>query len=150
MVVALSTAMLAVIAAIGSLLAGHHANESLLDRIQASDQWSYYQAKGVKSAVLEGKMELLQALDKEPSEADVKKVEGYKDQQKEIEAIAREKEASSSKHLAVHSTLAKCVTLMQIAIAIAAISVLTRKKWLWLGSLLLGGIGLWFFATGLL
>jgi hypothetical protein len=147
--VAMSTALLAVIASVGSLLAGHHANESLLDQIQSSDQWSYYQAKGVKSAVLEGKMDMLEALGKERSEADAKKVEEYKAQQKEIEAIAREKAESADRHLAIHSTFAKCVTLMQVAIAIAAISVITRKKWLWSGSLALGIVGIVFFVLGL-
>ena len=48
MYVAISTALMAVLAAVSSLLAGHHSNESLVDQIKASDQWSYYQAKGKK------------------------------------------------------------------------------------------------------
>jgi hypothetical protein len=38
--VALSTAILAVLAAVSSLLAGHHSNEALIEQIQASDQWA--------------------------------------------------------------------------------------------------------------
>jgi len=48
LLVALSTAILAVFAAVCSLMAGHHANEALIEQIQASDQWAYYQAKGSK------------------------------------------------------------------------------------------------------
>src|SRR5580693_10359834 len=55
--VALSSALLAGLAAVCSLLAGHHANEAMVDQIKASDQWAYYQAKGIKSAILSSKME---------------------------------------------------------------------------------------------
>src|ERR1043165_2062531 len=56
--VALSTAILAVLAAIAGLLSGSHANEAMMSQIQASDQWGYYQAKSVKAAVLDAKMSL--------------------------------------------------------------------------------------------
>jgi TolB-like protein len=54
--VALSTAILAVLAAISALLSGKHANEAMMSQIEASDQWSYYQAKSIKAAVLDAKM----------------------------------------------------------------------------------------------
>src|SRR5438046_8244551 len=56
--VALSTAILAVLAAIAGLLSGSHANEAMMDQIKASDQWSYYQAKSIKAAVLDAKISL--------------------------------------------------------------------------------------------
>jgi len=65
LMVALTAALLAVLAAITALLAGHYANEAMIEQIQASDQWSYYQAKGIKSAVLESKIDLLKTLGKE-------------------------------------------------------------------------------------
>src|SRR6202171_4283311 len=56
--VALSTAILAVLAAIAGLLSGKHANEAMMSQIEASDQWGYYQAKSIKASVLEAKMSL--------------------------------------------------------------------------------------------
>src|SRR5258707_5612933 len=56
--VALSTAILAVLAAIASLLSGEYANEAMMNQIEASSQWSYYQAKRIKSAVVDVKMSL--------------------------------------------------------------------------------------------
>src|ERR1700720_4975018 len=56
--VALSTAILAVLAAIAGLLSGKHANEAMMSEIEASDHWAYYQAKGIKAAVLDAKMSL--------------------------------------------------------------------------------------------
>ena len=148
--VALSTAILAVFAALCSLMAGYHANEALIEQIQASDQWAYYQAKGIKAAVLESKMETLQALGKQSSATDEEKDKGYKKDQKVIQEKAREQEKASSTHLKAHNTLAKAVTVLQIAIAVSAISVLTRRKWLWYGSGVLGLIGLIFLLQELL
>ena len=150
LLVALSSALLAVLAAASSLLAGHHANEAMIEQIQASDQWAYYQAKGIKLAVLESKMELQGTLGKKAESADEEKAAGYKDQQKEIEDKAREKEHASEQHLASHQILAKGVTVFQIAIALGAIAALTRKKWLWFGSIALGLVGIFFFVQGIL
>ena len=62
--VALTAAVLAAMAAIGSLLAEHYANEAMLEQIQSSDHWGFFQAKGIKAAVLLTKIELRTALDK--------------------------------------------------------------------------------------
>src|SRR4051794_17261524 len=64
--VALSTAVLAALAAVASLHSGHDSNEATLEQIRASDNWAYYQAKGVKAAVLSSKLDVLTAIGKEP------------------------------------------------------------------------------------
>src|SRR4051812_30481774 len=72
--VALSSALIAALAAVCALLAGHHANHGMLDQLQASDQWSYYQAKGIESKVLEVEQNLMAAQGKTPSEDHAKKL----------------------------------------------------------------------------
>ena len=148
--VAVTTAILAVFAAISSLLAGHHANEALIEQIQASDQWAYYQAKGIKLAVLESKIETLQALGREAFTKDQEKIVAYKKEQKFLEEKAMEKEKASSLHLKTHSMLAKGVTVFQIGIAVSAVAVLTRKKWLWYGGGILGLTGLLYLLSSIL
>ncbi len=138
---AVTAAVLAVLAALSSLLAGHHANEGVLESIQASDRWSYYQAKGIKASVLQTKVELLHELERTPKEADRKQVETYHGEQKEIEAAAKELEASSAHHMHVHNVFARTVTILQVAIALAAISVLSRRRWLWLVGIGLAAVG---------
>ena len=147
--VALTTALLAVLAALTALLAGHHANEAVIEQIHSADQWAFFQAKGIKAAVLESKMELLAGLGKDVSAKDKEKAVEYKKEQKDIEEAAREKERSSSAHLATYKVLARGVTLFQIAIAMSAISVLTRRKWLWYISGVLGLAGTVFLIQGL-
>ena len=129
--VALTAALLAVFAAITALLAGHHSNEAMIEQIKSSNQWSYYQAKSIKASLLASKNELLSSLGKEIKPEDVEKMKSYKEEQKEIDIKAREYGELSEKHLSIHKTLAKGVTLFQIAIAICVISALTRRKWLW-------------------
>jgi hypothetical protein len=146
--VALTAALLAVFAAITALFAGHHSNEAMIEQIKSSDQWAFYQAKGIKSAVLESKLEMLATLGKEPTAKDTEKVTAYKDEQKEIEKKAKEFSELSEQHLATHKILANGVTIFQISIAICAISALTKRKLLWYGSMILGLVGMIFLAMG--
>ena len=96
LMVALTAAILAVLAAVASLLASYHVNEAMIEQLKSSDQWAYYQAKGIKHAVLESKIELLKSLNKESTSQDQIKLTEYTQQQKEIELIAREAEKSSA------------------------------------------------------
>ena len=135
--VALSTAILAVLAAIASLLSGEHANEAMLSQIEASSQWSYYQAKSIKAAVLDAKMAFTGA----PDESDQSKRVRYEKEQKEIKSEAEHKEAAAKSFFHKHEVFARGVTMFQIAIAIAAISALTKKRRFCIVSLVFGAIG---------
>jgi hypothetical protein len=150
LLVALTAALLAVLAAVASLLASYHVNEAMIEQLKASDQWAYYQAKGIKHAVLQSKIELLNSLDKKVSEQDQNKLKDYDEQQKSIEIKASDAEKSSAEHMEIHHILAKAVTIFQIAIAVSAIAVLTKKKWMWYGSMVLGLLGIMFLLQGIL
>lgn len=148
--VALSSAFLAALAAVSSLMAGFHANEAMMDRIKSSDQWNYYQAKGIKSAVLSTKIELLKSFKKSVSEQDEQKIEQYKEDQDKISVDAKKFEDDSEDHLKHHETLAHSVTLFQVAISVGAIAALTRRKIFWFVSMGFGAVGLVFFVMGFL
>ena len=135
---ALSTAVLAVLAAIAGLLSGHHVNEAMMNQIEASDQWSYYQSKSIKASVLDAKMELAGGA---PDASDQSKRDRYEKEQEEIKSEAERKETAAKSNFHKHEVFARGVTMFQIAIAIAAISVLTKKRRFWIVSLLFGAIG---------
>ena len=141
MYVAISTAMIAVFAAIAGLMAGHHSNEALIEQIKSSDQWAYYQAKGIKA-------EIKGLAVNDPTAATA--IAKYKKEQEEIKKTAEEEVQLSGFHLTRHVLLAKSVTLFQIAIAISAIAILTRKKILWYAGLLFSAVAFYYFITGLL
>jgi Domain of unknown function (DUF4337) len=144
--VALSTAILAVLAAITGLLSGMHANEAMMSQIESSDQWGYYQAKSIKASVLDAKI----ALANSQNEADSQKRDRYEKEQEEIKTEAEHKTSEAKSHFHQHEVLARGVTLFQIAIAIAAISALTKKRRFWIVSMLFGIAGCVFLALGLL
>jgi hypothetical protein len=142
--VALSTAVLAVLAAIAGLLSGRHANEAMMSQIEASDRWSYYQAKSIKASVLDVKMSLAAAA----NESDRQKAARYEQEQSEIKSDAERKEIEAKQNFHRHEVYAHGVTMFQIAIAIAAISALTKKRGFWVVSLLFGAIGCVFLVVG--
>ncbi|RTL60220.1 MAG: DUF4337 domain-containing protein [Sphingobacteriales bacterium] len=139
MYVAISTALVAVFAAIAALMAGHHSNEALIEQIKSSDQWAFYQAKGIKA-------EIKNITNDAESKATA---ERYKKEQEEIKQKAEEAQTLSEAHLAHHVLLARSVTLFQISIAVSAIAILTRKKIMWYAGLLFAITGIVFFASGL-
>jgi len=142
--VALSTAILAVLAAIAGLLSGMHANEAMMAQIQASDQWGYFQAKSIKAAILEAKTTLAS----EQTARDKEKAAQYQEEQAEIKREAEQKQAEAKANFHQHEVFARSVTMFQIAIAIAAISALTKKRRYWFVSLVFGLAGAAFLALG--
>jgi hypothetical protein len=147
---ALTAAIVAALAAVTAMLSGHHANEAMLEQLKASDKWAYYQAKSIKSAVLQAKDDLLTAEAKPVSEKDAEKMAEYTKEMKDIKKEAEEEQDSSHAHLATHVTLSRSVTLYQVAIAIVAIAVLTKRKAFWLTGMVFGLIGVVFLVQGLL
>ena len=138
--VALSTAILAVLAAIAGLLSGKHANEAMMSQIEVSNQWNHYQAKSIKASVLDAKM----TLTAEASDKDKEKAARYEEEQKEIKGEAERTQEEAKTYFHKHEIFARSVTMFQIAIAIAAISALTRKRTFWFVSLVFGLVGVGF------
>ena len=148
--VAMSSAIFAVLAAIAALLSGFHANEAVIEQLRASDGWSQYQAKSIKANLFQVKNDLFVAAGHPSTKEDSEKIARYKEEMDELAKESKEKEAASIHHLENHEVYAKSVTLMQVAIATAAIAVVTRRRhFFWVGLLLgLGGAG--FLAQALL
>ena len=144
--IAIFTAVLATVGAVVSFLGGHTQNEALLwkneavlKKAEASNQWNYYQAKSTKQNLAE----LAVALTTDPAKIEAYKaeVQRYAKEKAEIMKEAQALEAASksanqmSEHaLHPHEKLAVSMTLLQIAIALASITVLTKKTWLLYGA----------------
>jgi Domain of unknown function (DUF4337) len=158
----LSTAILAVLAAIASLESGDHANEAIvlktdatLTQSAADDAWAFYQAKSVKEDMYRALAPLAPRPEVAAQWAKQAEAEhGEKDAKKsEAERLAGDVEAAdreSKQHLALHHRFAKSVTIFQVAIALAAIAALARRKAMWWVSLAAGGIGAVFLVFGFL
>ena len=158
--IALMTAVLATIGALISYQSGSAQNEamflknqSILKQAEASDQWAFYQAKSVRGHLDEAtaalasdptvKAHFLADKAKEDVSKAVIQIEAEK-LQSESRKLGEESEAK----LRPHERLALALTFIQIAIALAAITVLTRRKWLMWGSVAsaAGGLGIAIYA----
>jgi hypothetical protein len=120
--------------------AGGTVNEALMLRTgasrlqaEASDQWAYYQAKGIKAGIQEADRSPWLAAGKEPPAEFVAKEKRYADEQAEVEKAAREKERERDERVAESDHLLH--RHHRFATAVAA---LTRQKAIWVGSLVLG------------
>ena len=155
--VSLSMIFLAVLAAIATQRgAGYSSgtmkqlNEATFNQANASDQWAFYQAKGIKETICSQELDNLNALGK----ADPKLVESltarvarYKKEQIEITAEAKKFEAkrdaardASAQAADRAREIGLSATIFQIAIALGGITLVMRKRWLWNASLLTGAL----------
>lgn len=154
--ISLTTAILAALAAVASLRAGATVNEALLlkteaTRLQAlaSDQWSYYQAKGIKGAIAGSTVAAWTIAGRPVPPALVSEASRYAGEQAAIKLEAKriedERDAKSAEAdalLAQHHYFAVAVALFQIAIALGAVSALTRIRLVWIASVIAGLCGL--------
>ena len=157
--VAIFTAILASVGAIVSYQGGDtqnqamlFKNEAVLKKTQASDQWNFYEAKSNKGHLMELALELAPAKKRDYYQS---QIERYDKEKKEIKIKAEALEAESEKAneqsehaMHPHHKLAQSMTLIQIAISLASITVLTRKKWLFVvaGVAAAGGLAMWGFS----
>jgi hypothetical protein len=135
------TAILATCGALFSFAGGTSQNEALLfkneaaiRKTEASNQWNYYQAKSSKQNLSELALELAPESRKAFYTDEIKR---YKTEKAEIKLAAEKLEAESkawddrsAEQLHQHHRWAQATTALQIAIAMAAIALLTKKVWL--------------------
>jgi uncharacterized protein DUF4337 len=155
--VSLSMIFLAVLAAIATQKgAGFSSgvmkqlNEATFNQAKASDQWAYYQAKGIKMSIQEQEHDRLVAVgnpDPKVLAGVAAKIERYKTEQKDIAEKAGKFEATcdaakkASADLGDHSReMGLATTVFQIAIALGGITLVMKKRWLWSASLLAGAL----------
>lgn len=157
--IAIFTAILASVGAIVSYQGGDtqnqamlYKNEAVLKKAHASDQWSFYQAKSSKGHLMELAAVIAPASKRDYYKAQVEKYDKEKkDIKLQAEALEEESEKANeaSEHaMHPHHRLAQSMTLIQIAISLASITVLTRKKWLFAiaGVSAAGGLVMWSLA----
>ena len=136
--IAVMTAIFATVGALFGYMGGATQNEALLykndaaiKKTEASDQWNFYQAKSGKQNLAELGAVLATG---EPAEKFRAEAKRYSDEKAEImkeakkfeeQSKAADAQAEASMH--VHHRWAQATTLIQIAIALAAITLLTRN-----------------------
>jgi hypothetical protein len=151
--IAMFTAIIATVGAIFSYMggstqanAGLFKNNAALKRAEASDQWNFYQAKSTKQALAELARDLAPESSKATYQA---KVERYDKEKGDIKLAAEKLEGEtnewnqqSDEQMHQHHRWAQATTVLQVAIALAAIALLTKKSWLQRAMYGVGAFGL--------
>jgi Domain of unknown function (DUF4337) len=145
--VAVMTAVLATVGAMVSYQSGNaenlalfYKNEAAIRKTEAANQWAYYQAKGEKQNLAELGAELsAQSSAQDAGKtahflADAQRYKGEKEgirkQAEDLEAQVKEAEDKSENLLHRHHRWAQSMMIVQISIAMAAITLLVRRRWL--------------------
>ena len=159
---ALTTVIFAVCATLSTLKGGGYSTLSVMSQAQASDQWSYYQAKSIKGYVYD--------LQKEKFEMDLKaikgmsrsltadyekrivsykeKIERYEKEKEDIKKKAEELEARRDEARQHAGVFGIAAMFLQIAILLSSIAALMKKKLFWFIGMTGGCIGLVYFFNG--
>ena len=132
----------AVIATIGALFAyeggatqanaGLLKNDAAIKKTEASNQWNYYQAKSSKQNLSELALELVPEARKPFYQDEIKRYKAEKAEIKtaadKLEAEAKDFDERSAEQMHQHHRWAQATTALQVAIAMAAIALLTKSK----------------------
>ena len=152
--IAMFTAIIATVGAIFAYMggatqanAGLYKNNAALKKTAAANQWNYFQAKSTKQSLAEVSRDLTGGqAEKDKYQAKIDRYEKEKGEIKteaeKLEAEAAQWDKRSDEQMHQHHRWAQATTALQVAIALAAIALLTRKKWLEYGMFGVGAIGL--------
>jgi hypothetical protein len=150
---AVMTAILATVGAMFSYMAGAtqadaglFKNSAAIKKTEAANQWALYQSKSGKQNLSELGLRLSAADQKPFFEKEAKRYEAEKavvkaDAEK-LDKVSEGFDAMSEAEMHQHHRWAQATTALQIAIAMAAIALLTRKRWLEKAVFVVTGIGL--------
>jgi hypothetical protein len=155
--VSLTMVCIAVLAGLATLKGGgfttrtlKEMNEATFNQAEASDQWSFYQAKSIKQNLYEIELDhALAAAAPVPGQVEKlkAKIDKYEREKAEITAGAKKFEAArdtarkTAANAADHSKqMGLAITLFQVAIALGAVCLIVKKKPLWIVAGLLGAL----------
>jgi uncharacterized protein YlzI (FlbEa/FlbD family) len=160
---ALITVIVALGATLSTLRVGSFSNRSILRQTQASNQWSYFQAKSIKGYLYELQKEKLETdlmiisgtVPKNISEeienkisSYSKKIMTYEKERAEILTEAKNLETERDAALQHSQAFGMAVILLQLSILLSSIAALMKKKAVWAVGLVLGVLGSICFANG--
>ena len=158
---AVTAAVLAVLAAIGSLLSGHAVNQAILEQTKATDQWAYYQTKSTKGHVYQVGGEIIKALSvtQNTTAGDShgaalryfqEQTDRYDREKEEVKKEAEHLEAESQHEFHKHHQFALGIACFQVGIVLASVSILVRIRAIYYLSVVAGAAGIIWTVVGLL
>ena len=155
--VAVTLSILAVLVAIATLFGHRAATEELYLQTKATDQWSFYQAKNMRLHAMQSVADLLDTLEpvqKEKAEAVrgkyLQEAERYRQEMDGIGEQAKEFEKERELVGRREDRFDASEVVLEIALIICSLTLLTRKKFFWYSGIGLGVAGLGVMISGFL
>ena|SRR3974390_796638 len=147
--VTLTMAILAVLVATVSLLGHRTHTEEIILQNKATDQWGYYQAKNIRRHSDEQFLDLTAALAGKDNDAVAQvrekyqaEAERYRDEQKELDAKARELEHETELASRKANRFDLGEVFLEIALVVTSITLLSGRRLFWHLGLVLGVAGI--------
>ena len=141
---ALSTVLIAVLAAITSLWTSSTSSLILLEKnnsnyyqAKANKVWNYYLANDITTTIL-----------KRPSDQTIQ--QGFQQQAEGLERQADASTVKASVYFEKNNHFTTAGILFEVAIALSAMAVLVKKRMVWIFSLFLAAVGIYFLLQGLM
>ncbi|HEY3446431.1 MAG TPA: DUF4337 domain-containing protein [Myxococcales bacterium] len=155
--VAISTAVIAVVAALDASQLGVAGGRNQILQSQESDQWAFYQAKSIKGHTYDLQSQMLELLPPDPALDAARKARHddyvaqsarYEKERGEIKAEAEKKKNERLVVVEHAARYGRALIALQVSIVLSSVAGMTKKKWLWLLSLGLGALGVAGFCWG--
>ena len=147
--VAISIAVLAVILSVVGNLGDNAKTDAILKTSEAANQWSYFQAKSIKQQVTEMGGSLIEAIGAPQADAGREKAltrlrdeaSRYESEKSEIKKQAEALQQTAAKDAAVNDRCDLASLMLQIAVVVCSVAILSRWRGFWLAGLALGSVG---------
>ena len=160
----ITTILIAVAATLSTFKGGGFSTQSLFNQTKASDRWAFFQSKSIKSYIYDMRVENLELqtelLEKQKgNDATVEKykqkieeykhkVKKYEEEKEDIKKEASSFEAKSIENKKHSGAFGMAVIFLQLSILLSSIATLSKKKFVWICSVVVGAIGVFYFING--
>ena len=139
--VAMSTMIMALLAAVGGMLAGISSQEALSARTKEIIEMNYLEGDRLYVEILKPKHEILTEMGENPDPDEVKIIAQSEGDLEELKANVSHEESQSLSRSNAHVTFAIAVTLLSLGITLGGMSVVVERKFLWIAGLAIGAVG---------
>jgi len=152
--IAVTTLILAVCATLTAFKAAGYGNKMVLAQSQASDQWSYYQAKSIKETTIQAQRDMVELtmqqtsrteLYKEKIEQYDKDIVRYKQEKNDITVEAKRLEGIRDTSQGYNNNFGQALIFLQIGILLSSLASINKVTFYWYIGLTAGGAGVVMF-----
>jgi hypothetical protein len=148
--VALSTLIMALLAALGGLLSGITAQESSLEKAKEIISLTILEGDRVSVDVLKAKHEILISLGEVPDESEIEAIRVYEEEIEQKREEVFEEETLAQAIGQTHLIFAISVGFLATGISLSGMAIVVTQRWLWMVGMIVGAVGAFGIVLGIL